>query len=476
MAILSIRKYFFVSFILISVSPAYSFWINHVTINFEYYAERTISATPEGAAQKRCHIQYSGARPLTRFWYVGPFNGKPSYAFACGYPFRYPSFAYVRWFPCALSEHAYSDILEQCVPVEDICGSGGYDYQHGKCTNRNFGTPTCEAQPLAGNPIHANTGNKTQIETDISLSNMPGLVFQRYYNSHENRNHQLPISRKWRSNYDASIEFQNIWGLWRVLVNRPNGNNFILEYLDGEWTGTLGLLGSLRHIEDINGDIAGWIYEESSGLVEKFDINGKLVSRKVPQQQEVNIYYDSYDRIDSVQDASGNALMFQYDQDNRLAQIIDPNGAAYHYTYDINNNLSGVHLPDQTPGDNSDNPRRTYLYEDSRFPSHLTGIIDERGNRVATWAYDDQGRAISSEHADGVDNHSLVYNADGTTTVTDPQGHARTYSFTTQHGLIKVASITGGDCDHCGGDAASYTYDANGYVASKTDFNGNVTT
>lgn len=70
----------------------------------------------------------------------------------------------------------------------------------------------------------------------------------------------------------------------------------------------------------------------------------------------------------------------------------------------------------------------------------------------------------------------LSYNADGTTTATDPQGAVRHYAFETHQGVIKVKSIQGGPCPNCGGQTQNHTYDANGNVASKTDFNGNVTT
>ena len=57
--------------------------------------------------------------------------------------------------------------------------------------------------------------------------------------------------------------------------------------------------------------------------------------------------------------------------------------------------------------------------------------------------------------------------------VTDPLGTARTYTLTNQHGLGKLASVSQ-PCPTCGSSAA-ITYDANGNVASRTDFNGNKT-
>ena len=50
----------------------------------------------------------------------------------------------------------------------------------------------------------------------------------------------------------------------------------------------------------------------------------------------------------------------------------------------------------------------------------MTGIIDENGNRYATWSYDANLRAVSSEHAGGANATTLSFNlgTNGTGTVT----------------------------------------------------------
>lgn len=143
----------------------------------------------------------------------------------------------------------------------------------------------------------------------------------------------------------------------------------------------------------------------------------------------------------------------------RIATLTDPAGGVYRYRYDANDNLASVHYRDDTPSDDSDNPKRLYHYEDSRFAHALTGIMDEAGHRFATYAYDEKGRAILSEHAGGAERVQLGYNADGTTTVTDPQGAVRHYAFETHQGVIKVKSIQGGPCPDCS-QTQNHTYDA----------------
>ena len=38
---------------------------------------------------------------------------------------------------------------------------------------------------------------------------------------------------------------------------------------------------------------------------------------------------------------------------------------------------------------------QSYLYENSTLPFALTGIIDEDGNRYATWTYDSSSRGLT---------------------------------------------------------------------------------
>ena len=64
----------------------------------------------------------------------------------------------------------------------------------------------------------------------------------------------------------------------------------------------------------------------------------------------------------------------------------------YKYSYDSYHRLVRVEYPDGTT--------RQYHYENADFYYALTGITDENGVRYATFAYDSQGRAISTEHAD----------------------------------------------------------------------------
>lgn len=255
----------------------------------------------------------------------------------------------------------------------------------------------------------------------------------------------------------------------------------------------------------------GWRYITADDDVELYDASGKLLSiTHRGGRVETLVYSDGTSGTGGgfVLDADGNAtasvlpvgllirvsdeagrsLKFGYDASSRVVKMTDPAGGVFHYRYDAANNLASVTYPDATPDDLSDNPKKTYLYNEpaltsgANLPYALTGIIDEHGTRYASYGYDASGRAISSEHAGGAERVTLNYSVDpntnngnGTTIVTDARNTARTYNFQTILGVVKNTGVSQPGGSGCGPAASNLTYDANGNIATRTDFNGNQT-
>jgi RHS repeat-associated protein len=136
------------------------------------------------------------------------------------------------------------------------------------------------------------------------------------------------------------------------------------------------------------------------------------------------------------------------------------------YSYDSSGRLSTV--------TNADSTTRTYLYENTTFTNALTGLNDESSTRYSTWGYDSQGRAISTTEAGGAGANSLVYNTDGSITVTDALGAVRTFSLGRYGDRNLVTGISGSQCPTCG-ESKTTTYDLAGFPSSRTDYNNNVT-
>jgi RHS repeat-associated protein len=166
-----------------------------------------------------------------------------------------------------------------------------------------------------------------------------------------------------------------------------------------------------------------------------------------------------------VTNENGRQLSLTY-ASNRVATLITPDGT-FSYAYDGNGNLDEVTRPDTKT--------REYHYENTTYVNALTGITDEAGARFATYDYDANGKAILSEHAGSVDDYTVTYNVDGTTTVTNPLGKDTTYHFTNILGVRKVVQVDGEASTNCVASNRYYNYDARGRVIGKTDWENNTT-
>jgi YD repeat-containing protein len=156
----------------------------------------------------------------------------------------------------------------------------------------------------------------------------------------------------------------------------------------------------------------------------------------------------------------------------RIVKMTDPSGQVYRYQYAANNNLTKVIYPD--------GKSRSYLYENTSYIHALTGVVDENNVRYATYGYDGIGRAGSTEHAGGTDKYTVVItnNTDGSTSsvVTDANGISKTYNGKIIAGALKNLGLSQPGGSGYGSATAMLSYDSNGNIQARTDFNGNITT
>ncbi len=275
----------------------------------------------------------------------------------------------------------------------------------------------------------------------------------------------------WVGEFDRRIEQTST--LTTVIAYRMDGRGYQFKLTDGQWVGDEDISDRLERITDSQGNDAGWRYQiAADGSNETFDLTGKLLTIESRTGLTQTLAYDANNRLLSVTDSLGRSLGFTYDTANRISTVTDPAGQPIRYAYDAAGNLASVTYPDLTPGDDTDNPKKLYHYEDPNFPHALTGITDENGVRYATWQYDYYGRAISSEHAGGAERVDLTYNPDGTTTVTDALGTDRTHGFETVLGVVKGTGVSQPAGSGCAAASSAMTHDANGNVATRDDFNG----
>jgi YD repeat-containing protein len=337
---------------------------------------------------------------------------------------------------------------------------------------KNFGS----TQNLCvGNPIHLGIGEKYQIEKDYTGKD--DLDFTRYYHSSVFAP-RGGLGFSWRHAYDRKISVLNSATFTFAYITRASGKQFSYQLAAGLWRAEGDINDILIHLTDADGNITGWqLTDGETDEIETYNVSGKLVSIADRTGLTQTLTYSDASTpaavaptaglLLRVTDAFGHQLNFTYDASSRIDTMTDPAGGVYGYDYDSNNNLVSVTYPDGSS--------KTYHYENAAFPHALTGITDENGNRFASFSYDTQGRAISSEHAGGAERVSLLYNADGSTMVTDALGTARTYQFQTILGVVKPKGQSQPGGSGCGASASALSYDANGNVSSRTDFNGNRT-
>jgi YD repeat-containing protein len=231
---------------------------------------------------------------------------------------------------------------------------------------------------------------------------------------------------------------------------------------------------TLVQLTDSNDEPIGWQFLTEDDTVENYNINGRLLNISSRDGRIQTLSYDANENLISVNDDTGRDLTFTYDGSNRITTIIDPAGGLYRYAYDSVGNLMSVTYPD--------NKIRTYHYNEQAYtsntdlPNALTGVTDENGVRYATYTYDTHGRAVITEQAGGADKYTLTYGTDGNNSIiTDPIGSNYTRKHQAILGVAKSVSQSQPAGAGCNAASSATTYDVNGNVASRTDFNGNKT-
>ena len=329
----------------------------------------------------------------------------------------------------------------------------------------NAGRP--ELGSCVGNPINTATGNKYAEETDIANSN--GLSFSRYYNI-ASLSGGSQMGTSWNHPFQRSLYVNP----QTITATRYDGKTAYFRLIDSVWINQQAGGDRITQATDGAGNQTGWRLITSDDEIETYNTAGKLLSISSRDGRTKTLSYDANNRLISVTDDVGRSLNFTYDGSSRIQAMTDPAGGLYQYAYDTVGNLTAVTYPDGKV--------RTYHYNEPAYtsstnlPNALTGITDENGVRFATYTYDVQGRAVVTEHAGGVERYVLGYSADGSNTmVTDPLGSQYTHHFQTILGVAKSTGQSQPAGSGCSAAASNITYDVNGNVASRTDFNGNKT-
>ena len=276
----------------------------------------------------------------------------------------------------------------------------------------------------------------------------------------------------WSHNHAASLQPAGNSATWAagaaqtLMLGKGDLQRFNYDASTATWV-------SQRGGKTLQSNSAGWLYIDG-------DTDRKLQFSPTGALQQVtdrNGWTTTYGyvlvhgtlRLGSVTNHFGRSLALAYNNLGLLASVSTAEGVQASYEYNGSRRL--------VRAQHVDNTSNTYLYQNSSYPYALTGIINENNQRLATYAYDSTGRAISTEHAGGAERYQVGYPASvgGSTTITDPLGTVRSFNYGLNLGKL---AVTGADKPDALGrpDALSRVQNLQGLIESETDFLGTSTT
>ncbi|MFO7557789.1 MAG: RHS repeat-associated core domain-containing protein [Desulfobacterales bacterium] len=295
-------------------------------------------------------------------------------------------------------------------------------------------------------------GNKHYSETDFSDSGTD-LSFKRHYNSRLQID--FGLGHGWTSNHHKRLEkYANT--LW---ARRGDGRAEHFTLSGSDWQGDPDCRLTLTE------DAGGFDLKTTDDTVERYDLNGRLLSVTDSTGRITAYNYNTNGKLENVTGPFGHTLTFAYNDYGKIEVMYDTANNPHTFSYDAKNNLGKVDHPDGT--------YRIYHYELEDIPLRhsLTGISDERGIRLATYEYYSDGRIKTIDHPNNADKKNFVYGTN-TYTVTNGRGISTAYTTIKRNNVTLVTQIVGPAC--CGDGNASYSYDSNNNLLSKT-VNGKTT-
>ncbi len=259
-----------------------------------------------------------------------------------------------------------------------------------------------------GNPVDLASGAKLHQETHIQGGSF-AVQLGWFYRS--DRQHSVsetkvvrPASsngilgyadRVWRHSFDKQLIVDRTGFRPTARIVQPGGAR------DGYFTLTAsGWRSSVFGKDALTESAGGWFYRSFDNVLDAYDSSGKLLGMYWPSGRQITFTYTS-GLLAEAKNSFGVPVRFNYSS-GTLSSIQDPAGRYVTYTFSpIARTLTNVSFQNAT--------QRRFVYE-APSAQLLTGIIDEVGNRVGTYAYNQKTqRAISTEAALGTSRFGFTY-------------------------------------------------------------------
>lgn len=335
--------------------------------------------------------------------------------------------------------------------------------------------------PGVGNPIHLATGNKYQQELDLPANTAsPWMEIVRHYNALDRR--RSTLGQGWTLSYDTRLFFRA--GRWQIVQADGSRITFPRSSRHTQ-SGHYGFLITTETQKT-------WIWP--SGRKIHFNSSGHLIRIESATENAIDIHRSNdagplFATISRITGSPGGTLSFDYriEHDQAYLTRIDTVLGSFQYFYEPV--PAGAHTGNRGQSlrlqrlVRPDGMQRHYLYEPQRQagnPHLLTGInitsADQKNQqRLNTWGYDAQGRAVLSikgSPESSNDRIAVQYidppNAKrgGLTETTNALGHTTRFRTAVKNGRYVLVGVSGAACPGCSAPDSTASYDRHGRLSA----------
>jgi len=271
--------------------------------------------------------------------------------------------------------------------------------------NRGPGSESLAHHPQCsvGQPVNCATGNFWHTFGDLVVPGRgPDLAVARTYNASA-ADIDGPFGFGWSSPITMHLSVAA-----DGTVTAHEGSGSLVRFRPD---GAGGFTTLRRVMATLTQDANGYELIRHRREIFRFDTNGRLLSQRDLNGYEVSYGYDTNGRLAQMTDAAGRTLSLAHDTAGRITQVTDPANRSVSYAYDSAGDL--VSVTDVAGG------TTTFAYDAAH---RMTSMTDPRGGVVSN-VYDTADRVTQQTDRDG--GITTFQYADTVTTITDPNGNVK---------------------------------------------------